>query len=463
MRTKIVLYHLIALVVAAALVVACAPQQAGPPAQPAVSEATAEPAEQKAATPIEQWATEVRAQHEGTEIKVAVASHPSIEAFKELLPRFEELTGIDVVFDEMEEGAQGQKLLLEASSGTTSYDAVMNAPERVPNHADLGYLEPLDSWIEKTPDWFDYEDILPAYRDMLSYEGKHYGIPFAGETIFQFYRKDLFDKYDVEVPTTFEEVMETAAFFQDKEDGLSGISFRARSGWEFTYMWSVFIFPFGGRMIEPETGEPGLNNPETIDSLQYMIDLRPYAPVGIESFSFPEAWDAFMQGKTAMMIEASAAAPEVEDPEKSVVAGKVGYAPMPAGPDGAYSGVWGWGFSLTAGSEKKEAAWAFITYMTSKTMQDEYISNGGIVSRESMLSDPEQQEKYPYYGAILKTLKQAADLQDKGLGVVLMIPEWSQISEIMGTEGARAFAGEISAAEAAESMQAQVEEVLSEE
>ena len=226
-------------------------------------------------------------------------------------------------------------------------------------------------------------------------------------------------------------------------------------------MWSVFIFPFGGRIVDPETGEPQLNAPETVASLEYMIDLLQYAPVGVESFSFPEAWDAFMQGKTAMMIEASAAAPEVENPEKSVVAGQVGYAPMPAGPAGAYSGVWGWGLAMTAGSEQKEAAWALITYLTSKALQEEYLANGGIVSRASVLSDPEQQDKYPYYQAILDTLEQAADLLEQGLGVVLMIPEWSQISEIIGTEGARAVAGEITPEEACDSMQAQVEEILS--
>lgn len=422
---------------------------------------TATPEPEEAATPIEAWAAEVRAQHEGTKLRVSAVTHPSTEAFKVMTPRFEELTGIDVVWDEMEEGAQGQKMLLEATSGTTSYDAIMNCPERSPNLADLGYLEPLDSWLENTPDWFDNDDILLAYREMLAYEGVNYGVPFAGETVFLFYRKDLFDKYDVEVPTTFDEVMETAAFFHGKEEGLSGISFRCRSGWEFTYEWSIFIFPFGGLMVDPATGKPGLNNPETVDSLEYMIELSQYAPVGIESFSFPEAWGAFMQGKAAMMIEASAAAPEVENPEKSVVAGKVGYAPMPAGPDGAYSGVWGWGFSMTAGSGNKDAAWAFITYLTSKAMQQEYIDNGGIVSRASALSDPKQQAQYPYYQAILETLKQAADLQKQGLGVVLMIPEWSEISEIMGTGGARAFAGEITAQKACDSMQAQVEEVLS--
>lgn len=411
---------------------------------------------------LEGWAAYVRSKYEGVEIKVAAATHPSIEAFKKMTPKFQELTGIKVTWDEMEEGQLADKLLLEATSGSTSYDVVMNCPEFTPALVDAGMLEPLDSWLadaEKSPAWFEPQDVITAYRDMLSYQEKHYGIPFAGETVFLFYRKDIFEKHNLKVPQTFDEVLETAKLIEEKEPGMYGISMRTRLGWEFTYMWSVFIFPFGGRIIDPATNRPGFDLPGTLESLKYMIELAKYGPTGIESFSFPEAWDAFMQGKTGMMIEASAAAPEVENPDKSVVVGKIGYAPMPAGPEGAYSGVWGWGFSMTAGSQNKDAAWDFIVYLTSREKQEEYVNNGGIPSRSSWLSDATLQGQYPYYKATLDTLKQAADLQAKGLGVVIMDPRWSQISEIMGTEGAKAMAGEITPEQAVENMQAQISDI----
>lgn len=413
--------------------------------------------------PVEEWAAGIREQYGGAELVVAVASHPSIEAFKTMLPRFTELTGISVRLDEMEEGALGQRMLLEVSAESASYDAMMSAIEWNPLIASSGYAEPLEPWIESdiTPDWFNYEDILAAYRDMFLWEdGLHYGIPFAGETVFMFYRKDLFEQEDLEVPTTYAEVMEVAKHFNESVDGVAGISYRARLGWEFTYMWSIFLAPFGGMMVDPETGEVALDSPGTAASLNYITDLWQYGPVGVESFSFPEAWDAFMLGRAAIMIEASAAAPEVENPDKSLVAGNVGYSPLPAGPAGAYSGVWGWSFSMMQDSENKEAAWAMIAYLTSEALQGEYLANGGIVSRASALGDPELQTQIPYYQATLDTLEQAAALNEQGLSVVLPTPKWSQVSEIMGTEGARAFIGEISVEEAVSSMQAQVSEAL---
>ena len=160
------------------------------------------------------------------------------------------------------------------------------------------------------------------------------------------------------------------------------------------------------------------------------------------------------------MIEASAAAPEVENPDKSLVAGMTGYSPLPAGPNGAFSGVWGWSFAMMDESDAKEATWAFIAYLTSEGLQADYLANGGIVSRASALGDPDLQAANPYYQATLDTLEQAAALGELGLSVVLPTPKWSQVSEIMGIEGARAFIGEISVEEAIASMQAQVSDTL---
>ncbi|MCY4537870.1 MAG: sugar ABC transporter substrate-binding protein [Chloroflexi bacterium] len=415
--------------------------------------------------PIEDWAAGIKEQYGGTTITVAVASHPSVEAFKQMIPHFEELTGITVVLDEMEEGQLGQRMLLEVSAESASYDAMMTAIEWSPLVASSGYATPLEPWIESdiTPDWFNYEDILQAYRDMFLWEdGMHYGIPYAGETVFMFYREDLFEEHGIDVPTTYDEVLTAAQYFSENVDGVDGISYRARLGWEFTYMWSIFLAPFGGMMVDPATGEVALDTPGTVASLEYIRDLWQYGPVGVESFSFPEAWDAFMLGRAAIMIEASAAAPEVENPDKSLVAGMTGYSPLPAGPAGAFSGVWGWSFAMMDDSDAKEATWAFIAYLTSEGMQSEYLANGGIVSRTSALGDPDLQAQNPYYQATLDTLEQAAALGDLGLSVVLPTPKWSQISEIMGIEGARAFIGEISVEEAIASMQAQVSEVVAE-
>ncbi len=120
------------LLILALALVACGGDEEEEPAEettveePAAEEEAAEEAPAEELSPIEEWAKGVNDELGGTEIKIAAASHPSTEAFKKMTPRFEELTGIKVVIDEMEEGALGQKLLLEMSAPTSDYDIIMS-------------------------------------------------------------------------------------------------------------------------------------------------------------------------------------------------------------------------------------------------------------------------------------------------------------------------------------------------
>jgi multiple sugar transport system substrate-binding protein len=303
---------------------------------------------------------------------------------------------------------------------------------------------------------------MPAYRDIFTIEGQTFAIPTAGESVFLIYRKDLFDAAGLEPPQTWDELLEIAQQFQEGGE-VAGVAFRAQKGWQFTYTYSIFLFPFGGMMIDPETGEVAIDSPESAAALDFMKALKANAPVGIESFSFPESFGAMQNGDVAMLIEATAAGPEMEDPAKSTVAGNLGYAILPAGPAGAYTGVWGWSFGINAASEKQDLAWAVITWLTSRYTHQDYVNAGGIVSRSSAFDDPDNIAKYPYFAATGEALAQAGDLSAKGLSVVPKTPLWTQMSDIMGNYGSEAFVDQITSEEAVANMQEDIEAVFAEE
>ena len=52
---------------------------------------------------LEDWGAAVKKNFDGTEITVAMASHPSTDAFKKMEKEFTDLTGIKVVWDIVEE------------------------------------------------------------------------------------------------------------------------------------------------------------------------------------------------------------------------------------------------------------------------------------------------------------------------------------------------------------------------
>jgi hypothetical protein len=216
-------------------------------------------------------------------------------------------------------------------------------------------------------------------------------------------------------------------------------------------------------MYDPETGAVAIDSPESAAALDFMKALKPYAPVGIESFGPFEAFQTMQNGSVAMLVEATAAAPLMEDPEQSTVAGKLGYAVLPAGPAGAYTGVWGWGLGINAASDQQDLAWDVITWLTSRYTHQDYINAGGIVGRSSAFTDPANREKYPYFEATEQALQQAETLTAQGQRVVPKTSAWPQVTDIIGNYGSEAFVDQITSAEAVANMQADMEAAMAEQ
>jgi multiple sugar transport system substrate-binding protein/sorbitol/mannitol transport system substrate-binding protein len=278
--------------------------------------AVAIPAAAQDLSSLESWGNAVKAQSDGKEITVAMASHPSTEAFKTMADEFTKLTGIKVAWDIVEETNLKNKQLLDIQ-GAGSYDVFMVDAFWMSEYASKEVLVPIETFVNDatiTPPWFDYEDIMPAYRNGIAgANGVNYGIPTAGETRFIAYRTDLFEKYGKEPPKTMDEFLALAKFFNGKEDGLYGVAMRGQRGIHFASGWMSLMYNFGGGFIDQSTiGTDKVvitaNTPETVASLQFYVDLLKNAPPDVGTYTHEEALGAFLAGKTAMWLDATALA-----------------------------------------------------------------------------------------------------------------------------------------------------------
>lgn len=419
---------------------------------------------EQAPSTLEAWAEKIKEEHEGTEINLAFASHPSTEAFQKMTKKFEELTGITVKWDVMEQTYLKNKQLMDFTAQTGTYDVFMVDNFWNEEYVSKQVIDPLDDYLQDeslTPEWFDYEDIVPAYRDGLSkHNGKVYGIPTAGETRFVGYRKDLFEKYDKEPPKTMDEFLELAQFFNGKEPDLYGVAMRAQRGIHFASGLMSIMYNFGGKFLDQETGEITMTDPKTIEAMQFYVDLLKNAPPDVASYTHEEALSAFTSGRTAMWLDATAIAPGILDPEKSEVHDKVGFVSTPEGPEGRASALAGWSMAIPQHSKQKEAAWAFIIYMNSKSMSKEYIDNGGVLVRTSQFEDPDlTEEESILYPAILEALEDANALVERGISWVPPHEELTQMLDRVGYYGSMALSGEMSVEEAAQNSQKELEEI----
>lgn len=413
---------------------------------------------------IEAWGETIKAQYDGTEINLAFASHPSTESFQKLTADFEKMTGIKVKWEVMEETYLKNKQLLDYTGQTGTYDVLMVDGFWMSEYGAKKVIEPLDDYLNDkslTPDWFGYEDIVPAYRNGISkYDGKVYGIPTAGETRFIAYRKDLFEKYGKTPPATMDEFLELAQFFNGKEEGLYGVTMRAQRGTHAASGLMSVMYNFGGGFIDQQTGDVTMTDPKTVQAMQFYVDLLKNAPKDVASYTHEEALSAFTTGRAAMWLDATALATRILDPSVSSVSDKVGFVPTPEGPEGRASALAGWNMSISSLSEHKDAAWAFIVYMNSKEKAKEYVQGGGVPVRTSIYQDEELIAADASYPVQLEALNDANVLVEKGISWIPPNEKLGQILDRVGYYVSAAMFGEITVQDAAEKSQSELEDIL---
>lgn len=352
---------------------------------------------------------------------------------------------------------------MDFTAKTGTYDVLMVDNFWGDEYVSKKVIEPLDKYIDDknlTPDWFDYEDIVPAYRNgFTKYNGETYGIPTAGETRFVGYRTDLFEKYDKEPPKTMDEFLELAEFFNGKEQGLYGVSMRAQRGIHFASGLMGVLYNFSDGFFDQETGEILMTDPKTVQALQFYVDMLKNAPPDVASYTHEEALSAFMAGKSAMWLDATAIAPAILDPEKSSVFDKVAFVPTPEGPAGRASALAGWSMAIPENSKNKEAAWAFILYMNSRSMGEEYMANGGVPVRTSQFEGSDSTGGNALNIAILEALEDANALVERGISWVPPSAKLGQILDRVGYYGSMALSDEMSVEEASKKAQKEIEEI----
>jgi len=460
---------LLAITLMSASLAACAGNAANDSsAEPAAADATEPAAETTAASTgtLEAWGEYMKSRYKGTEITLAFASHPSTQAFQAMTADFEALTGIKAKWEVMEETYLKNKQLLDYTGKTGTYDVLMVDGFWMSEYGAKNVVEPLDAYVADTtltPAWFDYEDIVPAYRNGISkYEDAVYGIPTAGETRFIAYRTDLFEKYGKQPPKTMDEFLELAQFFNGKEDGLYGVSMRAQRGIHAASGLMTVMYNFGGGFIDQQTGDVTMTDPKTVQAMQFYVDLLKNAPLDVASYTHEEALSAFTSGKAAMWLDATALASRIVDPSGSTVADKVGFVPTPTGPEGDASALAGWNMSISSISKNKEAAWAFIVYMNSKENAKTYVENGGVPVRTSIYQDPEMVAKDSSYPVQLEALADANVLVEKGISWIPPHEKLGQILDRVGYYVSSAMAGEMTVEDAAVKSQEEVVSIVGE-
>ena len=412
-------------------------------------------------------------QAEGEAITVAVIPASYFENLIVITPQFEALTGIKVRYDKVPPGQIRQKAMLDLTSKTATYATSATDPMYYPLYASNKWVDPLDGFIGDAsltdPNWFRYDDLLKAWRDADSVDGKPYGIPYDGEVTVQVYRKDLYDAKGLKPAETLEEYLKNAQAVHDPANRVWGAAMRGFAGaGQNMYIYPSIFRSFGGDWFSG--GRIRVNGPEAIAALDWYVDaLSKYAPAAVRNWNWPDIADAFAQGTLGVYVDAHSSAAVLNNPEKSKVIGKIGFARWPKGPTGKrVTSIWNWGFPVNAAlsPRAKRATWLFISWAASAETQARTSwkfagpAKRSGVNRSSLWRNADfiglmKASGHNFVEAALESLEQDTDVNWRP-----RVPQWPAIGDTMATAIQAALVGQKKSKESLDEAQARIDQVM---
>lgn len=413
---------------------------------------------------------------EGTTLYMIAEQQTPTESLKKQLDSFKELTGITVELEMAPYDDVIQKETLAFESGSGAYDIVAAPYQFLGNMVENEYIQPIEPFMTDESlaviDGYDESDLIKGMWDASgNWEGTLYGVPANSCIMYFAYRQDLFENedekasfkekygYDLAVPTDWDTYMDIAEFFtrpsgaalagETLNKDFYGVSMMGKRHNAVTCEWMNYMWSFGGGIFDEE-GNIAVNSDQSVEALQYFLDLSKYAPPGVTSKTWDEQTTELQQGIAAMAIQFNDCSPALEDESASLVAGKMGYGAIPVGEQpAAHYGAWG--YYIPADSQNPEAAWVFLQWFNTPDVQKTIALDGGFPNLQSVYEDGDLME-IPYWKASMDAYEISTTRP--------RIPEWNTMDEALMLQLSNTLAGECTPKEALDNAAAEFEKAL---
>jgi multiple sugar transport system substrate-binding protein len=309
-------------------------------------------------------------------------------------------------------------------------------------------------WI---PEFADHvvalDDLVPAsvVSDMprsaiesTTWQGQNKGMIFTNSVLSLYYNTEHFTEAGLPGPP---------ANWQQFKDYTAELNNGKHSGFVLNYgdpvgiggtasYWMAFLQQAGGTMYAAD-GAPAFNTPEGVEALQFMIDLQKAGgdPGSISYVGINDAAGVFLSGKASMMWNWPLTYAQAQKSDQSSIVGKVGAAILPAGPAGSATldGADAWTVATTA-KDKDLAAQLIGFYLSPEQQKAQVLQTGWLPILTSVLSDPEVQKAAPNAEVILEQRKYPCNS--------FLTPDYTQVTQAIGSEVQAALQGNKTAAQA---------------
>lgn len=299
---------------------------------------------------------------------------------------------ITVVPEYVSYDALHDKIATGMAAGSSPFDIMLVDDIWFPEFAEAGWIKDISAEI--SPEMLADSD--PAAWDVVSYDGKQYGLPWLLDQLYFYYNADMLAAAGFDAPpTTYEEMMTMAQAMKDQGIVDAPIVLAWGQIEAAVTEFVAFLYANNGTFFD-DSGKPVFNSPEAVAVLQWMVDAIKSGLVNAASTTYGEedVRTTMSAGKAAFGINWAYMLDLANDPAQSTVVDKIKMAILPAFEQAKAKGTvsssnnGSMGFAVSAGSEHADAAFQFIEYLTSKDVQKRYAAHVTPLWT-SLYSDPE--------------------------------------------------------------------------
>ncbi|GAC1397932.1 MAG: ABC transporter substrate-binding protein [Ktedonobacteraceae bacterium] len=292
---------------------------------------------------------------------------------------------------------------------------------------------------------FSQSELLDFYPSMLKdgqLNGKQYMLPFNKSVIVLYYNADALKAAGINPPTTIDEMM-TDLTKVTKPDG---------SQWGLSYtpdvdLWSILYKSFGGTDFVSADGKTVAfaNGNNVTAAKQALNELTPLVQSKALHVTTGYNWqNDFASQKSVFAISTVASYSFI----KKAIGGAFQFseAPIPAGPKGQFTTLFGTNLAMYAGvdADTQSAAWDYMKFLTNPDSIATFVQQTGYMPvRQSAFNSSALQDYFT------KNPTRKAGPQSLQYGFVAStVPAWDQCRNIISNAFTSVLKGQLSADDA---------------
>jgi multiple sugar transport system substrate-binding protein len=370
------------------------------------------------------------------------------EPFVKLNPTFTTQTGINVNHVPLGYDAAVQKQTAAFAAQSDAYDVVQIDYLFQQGYASAGHLEPLQGLIDGSALSQYTADVPKSFIDMYSYKGELFGLATIANCQSFTYNAAHLQDAGLSVPDTWADVLTTAQKVVNPSKNRYGFTAGMEKLAKAFAVWLPIFWANGGVVFDDKY-QPQLNSQIGLDALLFLLELVKTMPPGGAAYTESDEVTSLAKGLTTLDPVIWIPDPfTTADPSiKPQLMSRVD----PMGSARRAPTMGGLGLVVSHYSKNKPAAAEYVRWFNSPDVQANMIvQNGGQPALNSAWAA--NKDKEPWFGALADNLKIAI--------VEPELPEFGDVDSAVGTQMARAFAGEVTPKQALDQAQTDVEKIV---